>query len=41
MGDCKMGAINTRATIQSNSDYYLMPLGMVTEKDQKIFRRTC
>ncbi len=37
MGDCKMGAINTRATIQSNSDYYLMPLGMVTGKIRKYF----
>ena len=37
VGDCKMGAINTRAVIQSNSDYYLMPLGMVTEKIRKYF----
>lgn len=31
VGDCKMGAINTRAVIQSNCDYYLMPLAMGTE----------
>ena len=37
LGDCKMGAINTRATIQSNGDYYLMPLGMVTEKIRNYF----
>ena len=32
VGDCKMGAILTRAVIQSNCDYYLMPLAMGTEK---------
>lgn len=32
VGDCKMGAINTRAVIQSNCDYYLMPLAMGTER---------
>ena len=37
VGDCKMGAINTRATIQSNEDYYLMPLAMGTEKIRRYF----
>jgi transposase len=29
VGDAKMGAIQTRATIQNHGDYYLMPLAMV------------
>lgn len=37
VGDCKMGAINTRATIQSKNSYYLMPLAMGTEKIRKYF----
>jgi len=37
VGDCKMGAINTRAVIQSNRDYYLMPLAMGTEKIRQYF----
>jgi transposase len=37
VGDCKMGAINTRATIHLNNDYYLMPLGMQTQKIRQYF----
>lgn len=37
VGDCKMGAINTRAVIQSNSDYYLVPIAMGTEKIRQYF----
>jgi len=37
VGDCKMGAINTRASIHFNGDYYLMPLGMQTEKIKSSF----
>lgn len=37
VGDCKMCAINTRAVIQSNNDYYLVPLAMGTEKIRKYF----
>lgn len=37
VGDCKMGALNIRSTIQSNGDYYLMPLGMMTEKFRTYF----
>ena len=29
VGDCKMGAIETRATIVDGNDFYLMPLAMV------------
>ena len=31
VGDAKMGAIETRATIQAGGDWYLMPLAMVGE----------
>ena len=31
IGDCKMGAAETRATISAGGDYYLMPLAMVGE----------
>jgi len=37
VGDCKMGAINTRATIHSKNSCYLMPLAMGTEKIRKYF----
>lgn len=37
IGDCKMCAINTRTTIHTNEDYYLMPLQMGTEKIRKYF----
>jgi transposase len=34
-GDCKMGALKTRADIASHQDYYLMPLPMTGETQQE------
>jgi transposase len=31
VGDCKMGALETRATIQAGDDFYLLPLALVGE----------
>ncbi len=31
VGDCKMGALATRATIQAGADFYLLPLALVGE----------
>ena len=29
VGDCKMGALNTRAYVQQSKNYYLMPLANI------------